>query len=671
MRASPASRRSVPAGDPLSVRVRPAQPGDPVRIGPYRIVGRLGSGGMGTVHAALDPTGLRVAVKLIHPAQAADPEFRARFRREVELSRRVTGPSLVPLLSADPEAALPWLATSYVPGPTLNEHVAAHGPLTGGSLYAFATGTATALAAIHAANVIHRDLKPQNVILAPAGPMILDFGIARALDGTSVTRTGSMTGTPGWISPEHYRNGTTAAAGDIFTWGALIAYAATGRLPFGSGAPDVVAFRIMSEPADLEGIPEGLRRVLEKALAKGADERGTADAAAEKCAKLLAAQTTQVVDAGLEPTRVGNLVATGWQMPPIPDPSWHLPPAHTGKRTVATVLVAAAVVGALTGGGLVFLPKETTGDAPAAAPGTNIVPTPAHTSPQPSATPARAGGSGALVIGGSPSLATWHQARPAQGQGEHDVARAVLHDTGTIWHEGIEVAPKTVTFHEPRKEVYLSYSLTGVEAVRLYTETEIASSICLTLRDVVRRLHPDLPYRKYVLVNESPGSTTRVAWDDDFMANSRCRSAADQETTSVPDTWQPNDDGQAAAMVPSTDLTEIRVADQAARKIIARSNSMQQTLGTVRTLSGRDISVGFDPAGSATYVWSNYNMWSRDEVDVWAAMAAGEACRALVRQRKDSGTAWPYVHYAVAEIAASRYQVVRSGTATTASECPA
>ncbi|MFE2696958.1 protein kinase domain-containing protein [Streptomyces mirabilis] len=174
---------------------------------------------MGTVHAALDPDGRQVAVKVIHSAQAGDGEFRARFKREVEVSRRVTGPFLVPLLAADAGAAVPWLATAYVSGSTLGEHISVHGPLSGARLYALAAGTAAALAAVHAAGVVHRDVKPGNVILASDGPRVLDFGIAHALDGTSVTRTGVMTGTAGWISPEGYRTGATSSAGDVFAWG--------------------------------------------------------------------------------------------------------------------------------------------------------------------------------------------------------------------------------------------------------------------------------------------------------------------------------------------------------------------------------------------------------------------------------------------------------------------
>ncbi|NEB93971.1 serine/threonine protein kinase [Streptomyces bauhiniae] len=305
---------------------------------------------MGTVHAALDSEGRRVAVKVVHPAQADDDQFRARFKREAEVSRRVTGPCLVPLLAADPGAAVPWLATAYVPGPTLGEFIAAHGPLSGARLYGFAAGTAAALAAVHAAGVVHRDVKPGNVILAPDGPRVLDFGIAHALDGTSVTRTGVMTGTAGWISPEGYRTGVAGPAGDVFAWGALVAYAATGRLPFGTGAQDAVAARVMSGAPDLAGVPDDLLSAVTSALAKAPQERPTAAALAARCTELLAGQSTQVLTES--PTLAGDVMTAAWEgLPTVDeDPAWAAARRKVARRRtwlVATAAVTGFVVAAV------------------------------------------------------------------------------------------------------------------------------------------------------------------------------------------------------------------------------------------------------------------------------------------------------------------------------------
>lgn len=306
---------------------------------------------MGTVYAALDVAGERMAVKVVHPAQAADDEFRARFRREVQLSQRVTGPCLVPIRDADTEAEVPWLATPYVPGPTLDRHVTANGCLTGAHLYALAAGTAAALATVHAAGVVHRDVKPQNVILAPSGPQVLDFGIAHALDGTSVTRTGVLTGTPGWISPEHYRTGAVGPEGDVFAWGALVAYAATGRLPFGGGAAEAVAFRVMSAEPDLDGVPSDLRRRVEQALAKEPSERPAAAELARECTELLAAQATAVVSpGGRQPTLISDLVSLHWDLAVEDEPVWSVPSHRDSRaRLFLAVAAAAAVLGSVGG----------------------------------------------------------------------------------------------------------------------------------------------------------------------------------------------------------------------------------------------------------------------------------------------------------------------------------
>ncbi len=250
---------------------------DPAEIGPYRLLKRLGAGGMGAVFAARARDGSLVALKVIHPEFAADPEFRSRFAREVETLARVGGACAVPLLAADTECAQPWLATPLVRGLTLNAYLRENkGPMAPELVHGLAVGIAEALAQIHAAGVVHRDLKPANIVVSPEGPRVLDFGIARALDQTALTRTGSVLGSSGWISPAHYRGDPISTADDIFAWGALVTYAATGRPPFGGGDPAAVAHRVMSGEPDTEGFSGPLADLARRALSKDADQRPTA-----------------------------------------------------------------------------------------------------------------------------------------------------------------------------------------------------------------------------------------------------------------------------------------------------------------------------------------------------------------------------------------------------------
>ncbi|MFL1381387.1 serine/threonine-protein kinase [Nocardiopsis protaetiae] len=274
MNHPPPLHRPGPAG------VSPAQPGDPRAVGPFRIVGRLGAGGMGTVYAALDDRDRRAALKVIHAMYAADPDFRDRFAREVRLVRRVRAEGVPRFLAADTRAEVPWLATEYVPGPTLDARVRGGGPLPAGFLAEFARVTARALAGIHATGVVHRDLKPGNVILSPDGPRVLDFGIARAAEETALTRTGALVGTPGWISPEQYRGEAATDRSDVFAWACMVVFAATGRGPFGSGTEEGVISAVLSAPPALEGVPGPLRPVLAAALDKDPARRPSAAEAA-------------------------------------------------------------------------------------------------------------------------------------------------------------------------------------------------------------------------------------------------------------------------------------------------------------------------------------------------------------------------------------------------------
>ena len=198
------------------------RPGDPVRVGQYRLTDRLGSGGMGVVYLGVDPDGGLVAVKVLRPEMADDPDFRRRFDREVTALMRVRGVCTVRVIEADTESDRPFMVTEYAEGPSLADYIDKYGSLSADMLYSLATGLADALTVIHAAGIVHRDLKPSNVILAQDGPKVIDFGIAQTLDGTSFTKTGVMVGSPGFMAPEQI-TGRPGPAADIFVWGVTIA----------------------------------------------------------------------------------------------------------------------------------------------------------------------------------------------------------------------------------------------------------------------------------------------------------------------------------------------------------------------------------------------------------------------------------------------------------------
>ncbi|MFI1694830.1 bifunctional serine/threonine-protein kinase/ABC transporter substrate-binding protein [Streptomyces bobili] len=251
--------------------MEPLRSSDPARIADHRLLGRLGAGGMGVVYLARTPGGALVALKVLLAEYAEEPGFKERFRREVEVARRVDSPWVVPLVDADADAEAPWLATAFVPGPSLGEAVAAYGPLTERGLRMLGTRLAEALGEVHRAGLVHRDLKPGNVLIAHDGPRLIDFGIARAAEDRTLTATGMVVGTPGYLSPEQAEGcggDGFGPASDVFSLGCVLAFAATGRAPFGSGAVDALLYRAVHDPADLDGVPEGLLEVLGHCLEK-------------------------------------------------------------------------------------------------------------------------------------------------------------------------------------------------------------------------------------------------------------------------------------------------------------------------------------------------------------------------------------------------------------------
>ncbi len=357
-------------------RVRGLRAGDPRELGAYRIVGRLGEGGMGSVYLADSPDGRPVALKVIRGELAHNPEFRRRFRSEVARARQVPPFCTAEVLDADTDHDPPYLVVEYVDGPSLAAVVEERGPLTPANQHGLAVGVAVALTAIHGAGVIHRDLKPGNVLLAPGSPKVIDFGIARGDTGTdAVTKTDQVVGTIAYMAPERFGPNASSAitpAADIFAWGAIVAYAATGRTPFGADLPAAMAVRILTQPPDLEGLSGQLRDLVERALAKDPAQRPTARELVDHLLAGGARETTRpaafaeqpevLAAAGITPTRVGGPAPVG--VASVPPPPTRvgtevvdMPPPRRGVGgrvlltvlTLVVLLLAGAVAAILTG----------------------------------------------------------------------------------------------------------------------------------------------------------------------------------------------------------------------------------------------------------------------------------------------------------------------------------
>ncbi|GAA2213170.1 hypothetical protein GCM10009850_086320 [Nonomuraea monospora] len=256
------------------------------RLGPYELLSRLGAGGFGEVHLALDPEGRTVAVKVLHPHVAADGVALARLAREVETMRMAGGPHIAEVLDASLTGPRPYLVTRYVQGRPLSSV-----PLPVADLRRLASGLADALLAMHEAGVVHRDLKPANVMMTEGEPVVIDFGIASALDSLSVTASGAVVGTPGYLAPEVLEGRAVGVEADVFAFGATLAYAATGRQPYGQGPASAVAYRVVHHPPDLEGVPEWLEPLLRECLSTDPAARPTAT---QICARLGVAPVSYV-----------------------------------------------------------------------------------------------------------------------------------------------------------------------------------------------------------------------------------------------------------------------------------------------------------------------------------------------------------------------------------------
>ncbi|MFJ8883876.1 protein kinase [Streptomyces sp. NPDC102402] len=390
---------------------RPLGPQDPRETSGYRLLARIGEGGMGTVYLSHTRGGQAVALKLIRQEFGDDPEFRRRFEQEVQAARRVQGYHLVPVVDHDTSGPLPWLASAYVPGVALHTALETYGPLPLPAVFQLVGCTAQALAAIHAAGVVHRDLKPGNILLGPAGPCVIDFGIARAADATQLTRSGGLIGTPQFMSPEHALGDAVGPATDVFSLGLIAALAATGRHPYGEGGAITIAAQIANtshRPPRLDGYPEALRPLLERCLTAAPEDRVAPAELAGLCERA-AGRSLRDFGGWLPPELTAEIARreqASRQQPPAPAQDT----AGTGWGATVPPPSGAA-------GGQPAPSGTWTPDAPGTAPRTPAVNPPGPTLP---AAPARRLPRALLVAGAVVALVlavtvTWVIARPDDG----------------------------------------------------------------------------------------------------------------------------------------------------------------------------------------------------------------------------------------------------------------
>ncbi|MCC0094381.1 protein kinase [Streptomyces flavotricini] len=370
---------------------QPLRPEDPATVGGYRLSAVLGAGGMGKVYLSYTPGGRPIALKVIRPEFSEDPEFRRRFQQEVRAAQRVQGLYTAPVIDFDTEGAQPWLATAYVPGPSLAHAVARHGRLPLRSVLLLTVGVAEALHVIHGAGIVHRDLKPANVLLAADGPRVIDFGIARAADATSLTGSGVSVGTPAFMAPEQASAGTVTDRTDIFALGQIVAYAAIGAPAYGEGSSHAVLYRIVHEDPDLSALPDELRPLVTRCLSRDPADRPALAEVIRMCQDLSSVPLRQGED--WLPQAVAGSITERLQ---LPEPAKTPPPQPAVAPTPTEVSSQPPAQGAPpyppTGAGVAAAPTQSAPAVPTHAPAGPAAPgtPPGHQTPPPGY-PAHAG----------------------------------------------------------------------------------------------------------------------------------------------------------------------------------------------------------------------------------------------------------------------------------------
>jgi hypothetical protein len=417
----------------------PLLPADPDTIGDFELLARLGTGGMGQLYLGRRSGGARAAIKLIRPDLAHQPDFRARFRREITAAEQADGPYTARVVGADPDGEPPWLAVEYIAGPSLAEVVGEHGALPEATARTLLAGIATGLVHLHGLGLVHRDLKPGNVLLTADGPRIIDFGVSRVLDSSTITQTGQLLGSPGFMSPEQaLGTGRTGPPIDIFALGALLSYALTGASPFGTGPTPAIVYRVVHEPPGLDGVPQSLHDLIADCLAKDPAERPTAQQMldrlgpaapmagwlpeyveadiARRTAELASLDEPRRADSGETMLRPRPAPVTGLVPPPASRP------ARSRGRVLALAGVAALSVLAAAGGTALAVQHNKTADPvvtrAAAADLSSPASASASASPAPSASASPAAStiaapaSAKAPVGGPPTVVVVSPAAP-------------------------------------------------------------------------------------------------------------------------------------------------------------------------------------------------------------------------------------------------------------------